>query len=124
MSTRDARSRVLESERKKWEFRYENQDKRIKELEASEDEGYLYCVTCGPNQEDWPEFGPVEIDVEAYRDTLARVAELEAALRVCEQDLSDIVYAADNGEPYSLDELAAFKGTAMAHAALAKAEGA
>ena len=49
---------------------------------------------------------------------------LVEALRVCEQDLSDIVNAADNGEPYSLDELAAFKGTAMAHAALAKAEGA
>ena len=49
--------------------------------------------------------------------------ELVEALRVCEQDLSDITNAADNGEPYSLDELAAFKGTAMAHAALAKAEG-
>ena len=35
MSTRDARSRVLESERRKWEFRYENQDKRLKELEAT-----------------------------------------------------------------------------------------
>ena len=35
MSNRDARSRVFESERKKWEFRYENQDKRLKELEAT-----------------------------------------------------------------------------------------
>jgi len=51
-------------------------------------------------------------------------AALVAALRVCEQDLSDIAGAADNGEPYSLDEMRAFKGTAMAHAALAKAEGA
>jgi len=49
--------------------------------------------------------------------------DLVEALRVCEQELSDIANAADNGEPYSLDELAAFKGTAMAHAALAKAEG-
>ena len=35
MSNRDARSRMFESERKKWEFRYNNQDKRIKELEAT-----------------------------------------------------------------------------------------
>ena len=35
MNTKDARSEVLESERRKWEFRYENQDKRIKELEAA-----------------------------------------------------------------------------------------
>ena len=35
MSNKDARSRVFESERKKWEFRYENQDKRIKELEKT-----------------------------------------------------------------------------------------
>ena len=48
--------------------------------------------------------------------------DLVAVLRVCEQDLSDIVNAADNGEPYSLDELVKFKGNAMAHAALAKAE--
>jgi len=35
MNTRDARSRMFESERKKWEFRYNNQDKRIKELETT-----------------------------------------------------------------------------------------
>jgi len=35
MSNRDARSRVFESERKKWEFRYDNQDRRLKELEAT-----------------------------------------------------------------------------------------
>ena len=35
MNTKDARSEVLESERRKWEFRYNNQDKRIKELEAT-----------------------------------------------------------------------------------------
>ena len=35
MNTKDERSGVLESERKKWEFRYENQDKRIKELEKT-----------------------------------------------------------------------------------------
>tara|TARA_Y100000401_G_C8156485_1_gene142138 strand:- start:291 stop:455 length:165 start_codon:yes stop_codon:yes gene_type:complete len=37
MSNRDARSRAFDerllSERKKWEFRYDNQDKRIKALE-------------------------------------------------------------------------------------------
>ena len=35
MNTRDARSKMFESERRKWEFRYNNQDKRIKELEAT-----------------------------------------------------------------------------------------
>ena len=35
MNNIDARSGVLESERRKWEFRYNNQDKRIKELEAT-----------------------------------------------------------------------------------------
>ena len=35
MSNKDARSRAFASERKKWEFRYENQDKRLKELEAT-----------------------------------------------------------------------------------------
>ena len=35
MSNRDARSRMFDSERQKWEFRYESQDKRIKELEAT-----------------------------------------------------------------------------------------
>ena len=35
MNNRDARSRVLESERRKWEFRYNNQDKRIKVLEST-----------------------------------------------------------------------------------------
>ena len=39
MNNLDARGRVfketLASERRKWEFRYENQDKRIKELEAT-----------------------------------------------------------------------------------------
>jgi len=33
MNNRDARSRVFESEKKKWEFRYNNQDKRIKDLD-------------------------------------------------------------------------------------------
>ena len=35
MSKRDARDRMFATERKKWEFRYENQDKRLKELEAT-----------------------------------------------------------------------------------------
>ena len=83
-----------------------------------------FCTETEPGQHDGltcpiHEAGPA--------DTIQAVnihAALVAALRVCEQDLSDIANAADNGEPYSLDELAAFKGTAMAHAALAKAEGA
>ena len=39
MNTKDARSRMFEetltSAERKWEFRYYNQDKRIKELEAT-----------------------------------------------------------------------------------------
>ena len=39
MSNKDARGRmfeqILKSEKDKWEFRYENQDKRLKELEAT-----------------------------------------------------------------------------------------
>ena len=42
MNNLDARSRqlqrlklMLDSERKKWEFRYESQDKNVKELEAT-----------------------------------------------------------------------------------------
>ena len=39
MSNKDARSRMFEetlaSAERKWEFRYNNQDKRLKELEAT-----------------------------------------------------------------------------------------
>ena len=39
MSTKDARARMfdnrLKSAEKKWEFRYDNQNKRIQELEAT-----------------------------------------------------------------------------------------
>ena len=35
MENEDAISGVLESERRKWEFRYNNQDKRLKELDAT-----------------------------------------------------------------------------------------
>ena len=35
INMREFRLTALESERKKWEFRYENQDKRIKELELT-----------------------------------------------------------------------------------------